>query len=346
MAQPEQSWTLGQLAEWLNAELTGDAELRIARPVPADSNDPQGIAFAESEAFLQKGLESQVGALIISRTMPAVTQKPTLRVDSPRMAFAWLLHKVRRPLAIEPGVHPLAVIHPEAEIDETASVGPFAVVERGAALGPQTRVHAHAYIGENCVLGEKTEIYPHAVLVQDVTIGARCTVFSGAVLGSDGFGFVWNGSHRVKIPQVGRVVLEDDVEIGAGTCVDRATSGETRIRQGTKIDNMVQVGHNVTIGAHGVVAAHVAFAGSVTIGDRITIAGQTAIKDGVTVCDDVILGGRTGVMADIDVPGDYLGMPAVRLREELRQLAALQRLPDLLKRVKQLETELEKLKSS
>lgn len=345
MAESTQAWTLGELADALGAELVGDPNVLISRPVPAHSDDPEGIAFAESERFLEAGLASGVGALIISRSMPVPSLKPVLRVDSPRMAFAWLLHQVRRPLALNEGIHPLAWVHAEASVDHSADVGPFAVVERGASIGPNCKVHAHAYIGEGCSLGNKCEIYPQAVLVQDVILGDRCVIFPGAVLGADGFGFAWDGQRRIKIPQVGRVVLEDDVEVGAGTCIDRATSGETRIRAGTKLDNLVQVGHNVTLGAHGVVAALTAFAGSSRVGDRAVIGGQSALKDGVTIGDDVVLAGRSGVMNNIDQPGEYFGLPAVRIREQLRQMAATQKLPELLKRVKQLEEEVKRLAS-
>ncbi len=198
-------------------------------------------------------------------------------------------------------------------------------------------MYPFAYIGEGCELGEGTVVYPHAVLYRDVTTGRRCRIHAGAVLGADGFGYVWDGQRRVKIPQVGRVVLGDDVEIGANSAVDRATAGETRIGSGTKLDNLVQIGHNVRIGEHTVAAAQTGVSGSTTIGNRVTIAGQVAFSDHVEVCDDVVLGGRTAVIQNIREPGEYLGFPARPLGEAMRALSLATKLPELAARLRRLE---------
>lgn len=337
------TWTLGELAEWLGGEVRGDASLLIARPVPADEDDPMGIAFAENEAYLEAALNSQVGALLVKPDVETGS-KPAILVPSPRAAFGKLLARWARALPINSGIHPHAWVDPQAEIDPTASIGPGVTIERGARVGASVRVYAGSYVGENCTIDEGSVIYPNVVLMQDVSIGKRCILHSGCVIGADGFGFVWDGQRRHKVPQVGGVRIEDDVELGAGTCVDRATCGETRIGVGTKIDNMVQVGHNTRIGEHTVIAGHSSIAGSVRIGSRVTAGGQLAFKDHVRVGDDVVLAGRTGIMQDIEAPGQYFGTPATPLREAMRQLAAIKQLPDLIKRIKQLEAEVERLK--
>jgi UDP-3-O-[3-hydroxymyristoyl] glucosamine N-acyltransferase len=213
------------------------------------------------------------------------------------------------------------------------------VVEQGAEIGTGSRIYSFAYVGENCRLGEGCTLYPHSVLYQDVTLGARSIIHSGAVLGADGFGYAWDGSRRVKIPQVGAVVLGDEVEIGANTTIDRATAGATVVGTGTKLDNLVQVGHNCRIGEHTVVAGLSGISGSTKIGSRNTLAGQVATADHVTVCDDVTLAGRTGVTNDIKEPGAYFGFPARPLGEAMRSLVLVSRLQDLFARVRKLERE-------
>lgn len=242
MEKRAQPWTLGGLADLLGGELHGPADLPIARPAPAHGEDPQGIAFCESDDYIAKAEASGVGAILVPRG--ATTHKPSIAVDSPRAAFGMLLAMAARPLPLNAGVHATAVVSAEAQVHETAAIGPYAVVERGARIGAGVRIYPFAYIGEDCDVGDQATIYPHAVLYQDVEIGARTIIHAGAILGADGFGFVWDGRRRVKVPQVGRVEIGADCEIGAGTTIDRATAGATRIGRGTKLDNLVQIGQD------------------------------------------------------------------------------------------------------
>lgn len=345
MEKQARTWNLGQLAAALGAELDGDPQHTITHPVGADSDDPDGLAFAENEKFLAVARDHQAGALIVPHGT-AMPGRNLLRVAKPRMAFAMFLHMNIRPLEIETGIHPTAVIADSAQIDPSASIGPYVVIQRNVVVGPGCRIHAHCFVGDGCRLAEKVVLYPQVVLVQDVSIGARSVLFPHVVVGADGFGYVWDGQKRVKIPQVGGVEIGADVEIGAGTTIDRAMSSVTRIGDGTKLDNLIQVGHNVRIGDHAVVAAMSAFGGSATLGDRAMVGGSTAVKDNVAIGDDVVLAGRTGAMRDIDAPGEYFGLPALPIREAMRQMAALQKLPDLIKQVRHLEAELERLKQS
>jgi UDP-3-O-[3-hydroxymyristoyl] glucosamine N-acyltransferase len=187
-------------------------------------------------------------------------------------------------------------------------------------------------------------VFPHAVLYQDVVLGERCVVHSGAVLGADGFGFVWDGDKQHKVPQIGGVVVGDDVEFGANTCVDRATCGETLVGRGTKLDNLVQVAHNVSIGEHTVIAAQVGIGGSSSIGSRDTIGGDVAVSDHVSIADGVVVGGRSGVFQDIAEPGEYAGFPPLPVVSAMRVMALQTRLPELFRRLKQLEGEVEALR--
>jgi UDP-3-O-[3-hydroxymyristoyl] glucosamine N-acyltransferase len=333
-------WTLGSLAQMLGGELQGPADLALNRPVSVETDDPNGIAFAESEKYLVRAEESQVGAVLIGRDARA-TAKAAIRVDEPRLAFFMLLKLSERPLPISPGVHPTAVVDPSASVDSSASVGPFAVVEAGAVIGAGVRVFPFCYVGTNCRIGSGTILYPHVTLYQDVRVGEDCIIHSGVVLGADGFGFVWDGEQRIKVPQVGGVEIGNRVELGVNTAIDRATAGETTIGDGTKIDNLVQVGHNDRIGEHTVIAGCSGLAGSVEIGDRCVIGGQVAFRDHVRLGDDVHVAGRSGIERDLLEPGQYFGIPALPALEAIRIFKATQRLPEILSRLRKLEQKVE-----
>lgn len=336
MAKDLPGWTLGELADLLDGELAGPADFRVRRLVPAGESDPEGLTFAGSPEYLAKAAATEIGAVLISRTMEPDGVR-AVRVDDPKAAFGRLLQEAKRKLPLESGVHPSAVVHPDAQVDPTASIGPGAVVDAGAVIGPRVRVHAHAYIGEMCMVGEDSVLYPNCVLVQDVRMGARCTIHSGAVLGGDGFGYLFDGERRIKVPQIGGVRIGDDVEIGANSCIDRATMGDTVIGDGVKIDNLVQVGHNVEIGDHSVLTGMVGIGGSSRLGKRVVVGANAGISDHVTIGDDVQLGGRSGVASDITEPGEYFGQPAQPKREAIRTFLLLPRLPEIWNRLRKLE---------
>ena len=336
-------WTLGSLAELLHGTLEGPAEAVVVRPVEAGSTDPEGVTFAEGPKFYERVRGSGVGAVILGPEGPDLGV-PTIRVASPRQAFGMLLHLSQRALPLNEGVHPTAVVADSAKIDATAWVGPFAVIQEGAEIGAGAKIYPYVFVGENSIVGAHSIVFPSAVILADVTLGARCIVHSGVVLGADGFGFAWDGSGHQKIPQVGRVTIGDQVEIGANSTIDRATAGSTVVGDGTKIDNLVQVGHNVKVGAHSVIAAQVGLAGSAELGTGVVAGGQAAVKDHARVGDGVVLAGRTGVMADVLEPGQYWGTPAQPIGDELKMQAQLRRLGKLVERVKELEREIKELK--
>jgi UDP-3-O-[3-hydroxymyristoyl] glucosamine N-acyltransferase len=326
----------------LGGELNGPADLAISGPAGPDSQDSHALAFAETEAYLAKAVASGVGAVLATVDAPPV-EKPVIRVAKPRESFARFLEMCRKELPISTGIHPNAVVEPSAEVDPSASVGAFAVVEGNVKIGPGAKIYPFAYVGENSIVGRDAVIYPHAVLYRDVVIGDRTIVHSGAVLGADGFGFTWNGERQLKIPQIGGTLIGADSEIGACTTIDRAMMGSTRVGDDTKIDNLVQIGHNSVIGSHTVIAAQAGVSGSTVIGDRCTLAGQTATVHHITIGNDIILTGRAAASKDLTEPGPYRGAPAIPYGEELRLEAAYRRLPDVLKRLRDMEARLKKL---
>jgi len=320
----------------IQGDLAGPADLPIARPISAGTADPSGIAFAESEKYLSQAEASGVGAVLLDREMRE-TPLPAIRVDQPRFAFFMLLKLSERPLPSADGIHPTAIVSAEATVDPSASIGPYAVVEKGAWIGPGARIFPYCYVGENCRIGARTVLYPHVTLYQDVTVGEDTILHSGLVVGADGFGFVWDGSQRIKVPQVGAVKIGNRVELGANTTVDRATAGETSIGDGTKIDNLVQVAHNNRIGEHTVIAGCTGLAGSVEIGDRCVIGGMVGFRDHVSLGDDVFVAGMSGIEKDLAGPGQYFGVPALPGMEAMRIFKLHQRLPEIWNRLRELE---------
>lgn len=339
-----QSWTLGGLADLLGGELHGPADFPIARPAPAHSDDPEGIAFCESPDYIAKAEACGVGAILVPRGTS--TAKPSIAVDSPRAAFGMLLALSARPLPLNLGVHPTAIVSPDAQVHETAAIGPYVVIERGARIGAAARIYPFAYIGEDCAVGDHATVYPNAILYQDVEVGARTIIHAGAVLGADGFGFVWDGKRRVKVPQVGRVEIGEDCEIGAGTTIDRATVGVTRIGRGTKLDNLVQIGHNCEIGEDGVIAGQTGISGSCVVGDRVVMGGQCGLSDHAHIASDVTFGGRTGTAQNIEEPGAYFGAPARPAAQAVKAMMLQQKLPEIVSRLRKLEQRLAELEKS
>lgn len=342
MASTVSTWTLRKLAEAIGGQLDGPAELEILRPVPAGSHDPSGITFAESNRYFEKVRGTSVGAVIVDGQLDT-GGIPAIRSANPRMAFGAVLAIFSRPPVQEPGIHPTAVVHETARVDPTASVGPYAVVAAEAEIGPGTQVFPFCYVGERCRIGANCTLMPHSVLVQDVELGEETTVQPGAVVGTEGFGFAWDGSRHVRVPQAGTVSIGANAEIGANACIDRATAGATEIGTGVKIDNLVQIGHNVAVGEHSILAGQAGIAGSATIGKRNIFGGQARIKDHAKTCDDVVLGGGTGIMGDIEQPGQYFGFVAQPLRDGLRQVSMWAKLPEMAERIKALEAAIEAL---
>lgn len=337
-------FTLAELAAALGATLEGDPARIVRGVAPLDTAGPEEISFLTDPRYVPQARASRAGAFVAPTDVHGLPA-PVLRTPTPRLALAELLELFHPPAPVCPGVASSAVVAPDAHVAPTACVGPLAVVESGAVIGARVRVHALVYVGPGAEIGDDSVLYPHVVVREGVRIGRRVIVHPGAVLGSDGFGYAFDGQRHRKIPQVGGLRIEDDVEIGANTTVDRGTLGDTVIRRGAKLDNLVQVAHNVEIGEHAVLAAQVGIAGSSKLGRRVMLGGQAGIADHVTVGDGAMLGAQSGVAADVEPGAKLLGTYARPLVEFQRIWLAERQLPDLLRRVRALERRLAELEA-
>ena len=335
-------FTLGELATALGATLEGDPRRVVTGVAPLESAGPDHVSFLTHARYEDAAKASRAGAFVAG-TSAVGLPAPVLRVRAPQQALVDLLNLFHPPAALVPGVHPTAVVAPDAHVDPTASIGAHAVIETGARIAARVRVGPLVYVGAGVVMGEDSSVGPHVALLPGVRLGRRVVVHPGAVLGADGFGFAFDGAQHRKIPQTGGVVIEDDVEIGANTTIDRATFGDTIVRRGTKIDNLVQIGHNVEIGEHSILVSQVGVSGSSRLGRGVVLAGQVGVADHVTIGDGALVGAQGGVPSDLEAGGKYLGTPARPMLEFKRIVAAESRLPELLRRVRALERALAKL---
>jgi UDP-3-O-[3-hydroxymyristoyl] glucosamine N-acyltransferase len=329
-------FTLDELAKALGAALEGDPRRVVTGVAPLDSAGPHEVSFLTDARYTDAAKASRAGA-IVAGTQVAGLPAPVLRVREPQQALVDLLNLFHPPAAIVPGVHRTAVVAADAQVDPTASIGALAVVEAGASIGAHVRVGPLVYIGHRVEIAEDCAVGAHVVLLAGVRLGRRVLVHPGAVLGADGFGFAFDGAQHRKIPQTGGVVIEDDVEIGANTTIDRATFGDTIVRRGTKIDNLVQIGHNVDVGEHSILVSQVGVSGSSRLGRGVVLAGQVGVADHVTIGDGTLVGAQAGVPSDLPAGGKFLGTPARPMLEAKRIMAADSRLPELLRRVRALE---------
>jgi UDP-3-O-[3-hydroxymyristoyl] glucosamine N-acyltransferase len=319
------SFTLGRLADALGASLHGDAGRVVSGVAPLDAAGPDQVSFLTERKYLAQAQVSRAGALLVGRDVTGLAGS-LLRVDRPQQALIVLLELFHPEPIAEPGVHPTACVAGDARVDRSASVGPLAVVEAEAVIGPHTRVGALCFVGRRAVVGEDVRLHPHVVVREDVRIGNRVIVHPGAVLGADGFGYAFDGAAHRKIPQVGGLRIEDDVEIGANTAIDRATLGETVVRRGTKIDNLVQIGHNVRVGRHCLLVSQVGIAGSTVLGDYVVVAGQSGFAGHLTIGDRVQVAAKSAVLDDVEAGQKVMGVPAVPFREFARREATIRRL--------------------
>ena len=334
--------TLGEIGERLGGELIGDGSTRIDVVGPLESATPSTIAFLANPLYEKQLASSRAGCVIVAPAFKdaAVARGAAIVTPDPYLYFArltqWWAGRTR-PVP-PPGTHPTAVVDPAADVAADASIGAFAVVEAGASIGAGVTVGAHAFIGRDCRLGAGTRLAPRVTLMFETTLGERCFVQTGAVLGADGFGFAPVEGRWEKIEQLGRVQVGDDVEIGANSCIDRGATGDTVIGDGVKIDNLVQIGHNVRIGAHTAIAGCVGIAGSATIGAHCMIGGGVGINGHVSIADRVVITGATQVTRSIAKAGVYSGLfPFDDNASWEKNAATLRNLHALRERVRALE---------
>jgi UDP-3-O-[3-hydroxymyristoyl] glucosamine N-acyltransferase len=332
--------TLHEIAKLSGGELSGDPAGVITGAASLDEAVEGEIAFFNNPKYFPRLRNTRASAVFVPMDFSEKILPAQIRVADPSKAFEQVVLRLApKPIAFVAGIHPTAVVDPSAKIGSLASIQPHAVIESGVAIGENTVVGAGSYVGHETVIGASCLIYPNVTIRERTRIGARVIIHGGAVVGADGFGFEFKDGRQRKIPQLGIVQIDDDVEIGANATIDRARFGRTWIQEGVKIDNLVQIAHNVIVGKHSVLAAQVGISGSVRIGERVTMAGQVGIVGHATIGDEAIIAAQSGVSKNIP-GGVWFGYPAVPFAEAKRQIAWIHRLGKLFDRVKAIEKKL------
>src|SRR5258707_15282332 len=308
-------FVLQELATLSGGELIGDPKLQITGAATLGEARPGEISFFMNRKYMQLLRKTRASAIFVPPDFAEPVNAAQVRVSSPSKAFEQVVLKFApRPVTFVPGIHPTAVVDPSVQLGKRVSIQPLAVIEAGTTIGDETIVGAGSYIGHGTVIGSACHIYPRVTVRERSKIGSRVIIHSGAVIGADGFGFEMIDARQQKIQQLGIVQIDDDVEIGANTTVDRARFGRTWIQQGVKIDNLVQIAHNVVIGKNSVIVAQTGISGKTRVGERVTIAGQVGIAAHGEIADGSIIAGQSGVSRSI-AGGVWLGYPAVAVAE-------------------------------
>ncbi|WP_455075561.1 UDP-3-O-(3-hydroxymyristoyl)glucosamine N-acyltransferase [Porphyromonas catoniae] len=340
-------FSAAQIAPLIDGRIEGNASVSVSGFGKIETAKEGDLAFLANPKYESYAYSTEASILLVSNEFtPRQPLSPTLiRVKDPYAALAQLMQLVEQQQASHPkGISPTVQIAEGVELEEDVYVGAYAVLEQGVKVGRGVRIYPHAYVGKGVTIGEGATIYPHVTLYHDVKIGARCIIHAGAVIGADGFGFAPQSDGYHKIPQLGNVILEEDVEIGANTCIDRAVMGSTIIRRGVKLDNLVQIAHNCSVDEHTVMASQVGLAGSSQIGKWCKFGGQVGIGGHITIGDRVEMGGQTGVISNIPEGSILMGSPGMPLREAMRNFVIQPKLPDMYRRLQTLEKELAELK--
>jgi UDP-3-O-[3-hydroxymyristoyl] glucosamine N-acyltransferase len=337
-------FTVSQIAQQLGGEVVGNGSVAITGIAPADSARAGDLTFAEKESYLAAAEQSQAAAILVPAGF-ASSKKVLIRVKNPRVAIARILPLFFPPESHQAGVHPDAAIHPTAQIDASAHIGPHCVIGAGVRVGARTVLMGGNHIGRDSRIGDDVCLFPNVVIYAKCQIGNRVAIHAGTTIGSDGYGYVFDqGQHR-KMLQVGNVIIHDDVEIGANAAIDRGALGSTVIGQGTKIDNLVHIAHNVVIGRHCLIMGQVGFAGSTHLGDYVVIASQSGIAGHLKLGNQSTVGAKSGVMRDIPDGATVLGYPAAPDKQAKRQWVAMAQLPDMIRQLRELEKKVEELSS-
>ncbi len=332
--------TLKEIADIVNGDIEGDEDAVISGVSGIKEARTGDITFVANRRYSNLMNSTHASAIIVSRDIENVKNRTLVKTDDPYHAFTrvmeiWANGNGQPPA--KPGIHPSAVIGEGVKLGKNPTIQAFVVIEDGAEIGDNVIIYPQVYIGRKSTLGDETLIYPRVTIREKISIGKRCIIHSGTVIGSDGFGFApVKGTHH-KVPQIGTVIIEDDVEIGANVAIDRATIGKTQIGRGTKIDNLVQIAHNVTIGKNSIIVAQAGLSGSSTIGDGVTIAGQAGVTGHITVGDNATVAARAGVTKSVPPDSCVSGFPAQPHDKEKRLKVSLHRVPETNKKVKELE---------
>ncbi len=332
-------FTVAEIAHLLGGEAIGDPHLVLKGFAPADRAQIGDLTFAENENYFARAEQSAAAAVIVDRPFTS-NQKILIRVPNARIAFAKVLPLFFPEPGFTPGIHPTAIVPGTAQVDGAAHIGPYCVLGEQVRIGARSVLQGGNFVGADCHLGEEVNLSPNVTLYPGTEIGNRVRIHSGSVIGADGFGYVLDGGVHRKVPQIGNVIIREDVEIGANVTIDRGALGPTIIGKGTKIDNLVQIAHNVNIGEHCLVVSQAGISGSTKLGNYVILAGQVGLAGHLKIGNGVSIAAQSGVMHSIPDGEKWFGYPAQPDRQTKRQIIALQQLPELLRRVAELEKRL------
>ncbi len=340
------SFPAAAIAKLLAAELVGDGSIVVSTIAPLDEAGPNALSWIGHPKYLPKLATTNAGVVLVPLGCDVPPGRTAIKVPDPDLALVALLGHVAPPLERLPdGIDPTARVSPKATV-EGASIGPFVYVGDGAVVGAGTQLHAGVWIGRDAAVGRGCVLWPHAVVREHCRVGDRVVIHASATIGTDGFGYLQRDGRHVKIPQIGYVDIGDDVEIGAGVCIDRARSGVTRVGRGVKIDNLVQIGHNVSIGDHSVIVAQAGISGSTTVGRQVTIAGQAGLADHIAVGDGAVIAAQCGVTKDVPPGTTLIGSPGMERDDFVRSIGAGRQVERLKKQLKGLIERIERLEST
>ena len=341
--------TLQQLADLLGVPCPSEPSRQLTTVSSLTEATPSDLSVLASDKYVRDYKRTHAGAVLASKKVKFAVRPdvPALIVEDAELALVRVLGVMAPPVPHPPGgVHPSAVIDASAKVGDGAAIGPNVVIAANVTIGRNVRLHPGVVIGEGCTLGDDCTLFPTVVLRESVTLGHRVMIHAGSVIGTDGFGYKWDGAKHAKVPQIGTVVIEDDVEIGSNTCIDRAKFNETRIGAGTKIDNLVQIGHNVRVGRHAILCGQVGIAGTVTVGNGVVLGGASVVRDHVHIGDGVMAAGHSVIADDVEPKMVISGMPALAHRQNLREQGAIRRLPELLVELRKVQELIEKYRKA
>jgi UDP-3-O-[3-hydroxymyristoyl] glucosamine N-acyltransferase len=343
-AERREKTSLAVLADLVGGCVSGDPSTVVYGVAPLDLAGPEHISFLANPKYQAKLADCQAAAIIVHPSLQGSVQIPLLLADNPYLAFAKILTFFEVPLFVGQGVQQGAHVHPDASVGENVTIEPGCVVCAGATIGKGTHLHPNVVIGADVVIGDECLLYANVTVREKSVLGNRVIIQPGAVIGSDGYGFAPDGQGYYKIPQVGHVVIEDDVEIGACSCIDRGTLGVTRVARGAKIDNLVQVAHNVQVGEDTLLVAQVGIAGSTVIGKHCILGGQSATAGHIKIGDNVTLAARGGIANNVDGNQTLAGAPSMPHRDWLKATMTFTHLPEMRRELKQLKKQVDELK--
>lgn len=337
--------TVAEIAKWIDATVDGDESVVISGLAKIEQAQSGQLSFIANPKYVKYAETTGASAILVNEDFPK-SSKTLLRSKNPYYAFLKIAQRFyQQAPQIEPGVHPTACLGENVTLGADIAIGPYVFVGSNSLISDRTVIFPGVFIGNRVEIGSDCLIYPHVSIREECRIGNRCILHMGAVIGSDGFGYAFENGVFNKLPQMGIVVLEDDVEIGANTTIDRATMGETLIKKGAKLDNLIQIAHNVEIGQHAALAGQVGISGSTKVGNYVQVGGQAGFVGHITIGDRAKIGAQCGVTKSVPEGEFYTGYPARPFRTEMRELASLGKLPELLRRFRQLEEKIAELET-